>query len=328
MLTSSEVEELLRGMIIRRLGKRDLSQLFELNVKAFREDAATTGLSVDRLSRAAKLYSLIDTLLPLFDVFHKDFETILVAVSGNKLIGEIHLSPHGKKIWNLYSSAIDVMFRGRGVFRKLMEEALEYISKRHGERVFGSVRTDKIPVVKTFRKLKFEVFETRVLLRFEQDEIPTVDFDAGESIREFRPTDIEQIYQVCKSLSPRRMQVYKMTPADFLDSLLSRMMNRITWSYSKKWVMEMKGKIVGYVHFTFTPPQEAGKIESFCVLPSNKSSRLQSVFLSEVLRFLAAGNIRKVTASLNEEWRETIEIFERFGFKPFASVSEMVKELV
>jgi ribosomal protein S18 acetylase RimI-like enzyme/L-amino acid N-acyltransferase YncA len=328
MLTNSKVQETLRRMSIRRLRKRDLSHLFELNAKAFKEDAVTTGLSVDRLSRAVKLYGLLEKLLPLFDVFHKDFETILVAVSDNKLIGEIHLSPHGNKIWNLYSSAVDTMFRGHGVFRKLMKEALEYISKRHGERVFGSVRTDKIPVMKTFRKLEFEVFETQVLLRLVRSEIPLVKFGAGELIREFKPTDIAQIYQICRALSPRKMQLYKMAPADFLDSLVSRIMNRVAWSYSKKWVMAIEGKIVGYTHCIYTPPQEAGKIESFYVLRSNKSSELKGVLLSEVLRFLAARNIRKVTTSLNEEWRETIEIFERFGFRPFASVNEMVKELV
>jgi len=328
MLTNSEVEELLGGMTIRRIRKSELSQLFKLTGKAFEKEALITGLNVDRLSRVAKLYDLIDLLLPIFDVLRKDFETILVAVSGNKLIGEIHLSPQGKEIWSVASSAVDPMFRRRGIFKKLVREALRYVSKKHGKRVVLSVRTDNVPAVRVYNELGFEIFDRMLLLRSELDEIPSGDFDGDISAREVTSSDVERIYEICRALGPRRIETYKIEPADFLDSFLSYMKRRIAWSYSKRWVIEVKGGIVGYTHFTFTPPQEAAKIESFYVRPSSNSSKLTSFLLSEVLSFLVARNIGKVTTSLREERREAIEIFEHFGFKPLVTFYEMVKELV
>lgn len=319
-------ENVSEKMVIRPIRKKDFDQLFELVSKSFRKEIQITGLSVQRLSRLAKLYRLFEMLLPVFDLFHKDFDTILVAVSGGRLIGGIHLVPRGKKMWSLYSAAVDTMFRGHGVFRKLMKEALEYISKRHGERVFGSVRTDKIPVVKTFKKLKFEAFGKEILLQLELNKVPVVEFNESMLIREAKPADVGEVYQICKALSPKKTQVYKIAPGDFLDSFFSRMVNRMAWSYSKRWVMEINGRIVGYAQVTYTPPQKAGEILSFYVIP--KSSTLISFLLSEVLRFLATRNVRKLTTSLDEEWRETMQVFERFGFKRIATVHEMAKDLI
>lgn len=328
MLTNSKVGELVKQMVIRPIRKKDFDQLFRLASNSFRREMEITGLDLQRLSRVAKLYRMVEMLLPVFDVFHRDFETILVAVSGNMLIGEIHVVPHGKKIWSLDSSAVDVMFRRRGVYKKLLKESLEYISERNGERVVTSLWADNVAPVIMTKRLGFEIFEREILLQFEAGGIPDVEFDEGVSIREISSADVERVFEICEVLNPKKVQVYKMTPEDFLGSYFTRIMDKVTWSCSKKWVLEVHGEIVGYAHVTYVPSQQAGRIESFCVLPSDKSSKLTSVFLSKILEFFATKNVKKVTASINEEWKETIEMFKRFGFKPIASVYEMMKEPV
>ena len=175
--------------------------------------------------------------------------------------------------------------------------------------------------------MKFEVYEKDILLALKLSEIPNVKFGEGVSIRKIKRADVEQIYQICKTLSPREMLIYEIAPRDFLDSFLSRLISMMAWSFSKKWVIEVNGKILGYAHVTYIPPQKAGKIESFYVLPSNKSTELISPFLSKVLGFLATRNTRKVTVVLNEEWKETIETFKSFGFKPITFVYKRMREL-
>jgi ribosomal protein S18 acetylase RimI-like enzyme len=322
-----EVERLLRGMVIRRVRGRDFGQLFELIGSAFRRESVITGLSVERLSRVAKLYWLFEVVVPIFDLFGRDFETILVAVSGDKLIGEIHLSSHGRRIWSLDSSAVDVMFRRRGVYKRLLNEALEYISKRGGKRVVTSLWTDNIAPVKMTNRLGFVIFETDVLMRLELDRVPVVTSVEGASVREFGSADKERVYEICCSVDPAKMRVFKRTPDDFLDSFLSRLNGWLTWSCSKKWILEVDGEAIGYSHVVFTPPQRAGKIESFCVLPVEGFERLAEFFLGRILGFLALKGVRKVTVSLNREWERTIRVFEGFGFKSVAFVYEMVKEL-
>jgi L-amino acid N-acyltransferase YncA len=328
MLSNSEVERLLNRMLIRPIKSKDFGQVLELFSEAFKNEAKITGVDVQRYSRIAKLYRLVEIFLPVFDLFHKDFETILVAVSGDRLIGEIHVVPRGKNVWSLDSSAVDMNFRRRGVYDKLLNESLRYIFKRHGKRVVTSLWTTNVAPVKMTNRLKFKVFETQVLLRLEQCYIPTAEFYKDVLIRDVKLADLDEIYRICRILSPKKMKAYRMAPRDFRDSILSRLMSKITWSYSKKWVIEVKGKIFGYAHVTFIPSEETGKIESFYVLPSDGSSELTSFLLREVLKFLAKRNIRMLITCINEEWRETVEIFKSFGFKPIASVYEMVRKLV
>ena len=319
---------MLEKMVIRPIRKKDFDQLFELVGKSFRKEIQITGLDLQRLSRIAKLYDLIEMLLPVLAVFRRDSETILVAVSGNRVIGEIHVVPHGKRIWSLDSSAVDVTFRRRGVFKELMKKSLKYIYKRNGERITTSLWADNVASIKMTKRLGFKIFEKEILLQFKANGIPTVEFDENVLVRAIRRDDVERVFEICEILSPKKMQVYKSTPDDFLDSLFTRVMSRITWSCSKKWVLEIQGKIMGYVHITYVPQQAAGKIESFYVLPSDKFSKLTNGLLSKVLEFLATRNVKRVTTGLNEEWKETIQMFKRFGFEPVASVYEMIKEPV
>jgi ribosomal protein S18 acetylase RimI-like enzyme/L-amino acid N-acyltransferase YncA len=325
---NSEIKEMLEKMVIRPIKEQDFDQLFKLVNSSFRREIDITGLDLQRLSRVAKLYRIVEMLLSVFDVFHRDFETILVAVSGDRLIGEMHLVPHGKKIWSIDSTAVDAAFRRRGVYTKLFKESLKYISGRNGERVITSLRADNIAPVIMTKRLGLEIFERELFLQFEACGIPNVKLDENVSIRELSSADAERVFEICRLLSPRKMKVYKITPEDFVDSLFTRIMRRFTWSCSKKLILEMRGKIVGYAYVTYVPSQQAGRIESFYVLPSDRSSELTSIFLRKTLEFLETKNVKKVTTNLNEEWKETICIFEGFGFKPIALVYEMMKEPV
>lgn len=329
MSKNSEIEEMLKKMVIRPIRKKDFDQLFELINKSFREQTRFTGLDLQRLSRIAKLRRLIGMLRPLFDAFHRDFEIILVAASGNRLIGEIQLVPLGKKIWNINSIAVDSKFRRCGIGSRLTKEALRYVSERNGKKVSLHVWTDNFPALKIYKKFSFAVFEKEILLLCELLRKPIIKIETDDDvlIREVKPDDISHIRKIFEAVKPKKMQEYKIAPEDFRDSIFSHIKSRMAWACSKKWVLEMHGEILGYTHVMYVPRQKAGKIESFYVLPSDKSSELTSISLNKVLEFLATRNIKRVIASLNEEWKETIHIFEGFGFKPIASVYRMIKEL-
>jgi len=325
MTTNSEVEELLKKMVIRPITRKYFDRLFELVAEAYKKEIKITGGSVLRFSRIAKLYRLVQMFYPMFDILHKDYETILVAVSEDKLIGYSHIFPLGKRIWHIVTTAVDEKYRGRGIFKKLLKADLRYISKRNGERAFTYI---PLYLEKACKELKFDILAKETQLLVELGRIPIVDFYEGVSIREATSTDIERIYQIYTALSPKKARAFKIGPEDFRDSFVSRIRTIITWAFSKKWVIEMEGKIVGYVHVTYSPIQQTGEIQSFYVLPSSKSSKLTSLLLSETLRFLEERNIRKVTVFIDDEWKETMEIFARFGFKPITPNYVVVNELV
>jgi len=325
MTTNSEVEEILKGMVIQPITKKYFNPLFELVAEAYKKEIEITGGSVLRFYRIAKLFRLVQMFHPVFDIFHKDYETVLVAVSGDKLIGYSHIFPLGKRIWHIVTTAVDEKYRGRGIFKKLLKADLRYISKRNGERAFTYI---PLYLEKACKELKFDILAKETQFLVELDRIPTVGFSEGVSIREATSADIERIYQIYKAVSPKKARAFKIGPEDFRDSFLNRIRTEISWSYSKKWVIEMEGEIVGYVHFIYSPIQQTGEIPSFYVLPSSKSSKLTSLLLSEVLKFLTNRNIRKVTVFIDDGWKETMEIFERFGFKPITPNYVLVNELV
>jgi ribosomal protein S18 acetylase RimI-like enzyme/L-amino acid N-acyltransferase YncA len=315
-------------IVIRRAKRGDFSRVFELISEAFPTEIDIAGFDPRRLGRLARLYSVLSVFFFLLDFLHVDFETILVAVANGKVVGELHLVPHSKRIWSLDSSAVDTKFRGRGIYRKLMQESLGYISKRHGDRIVTSLWTTNVPAVKITGELKFETFEEQTLMhRTEINGISPVEIKENTTIRELKQSDIEQVFNLFKSLTPKRTEVYNVAPKDFLGGSVSRLRNKVAGINSNQLVLVTEGKIVGYAKVTYTSPKEAGSIESFYALSSNHSAELTRYLLKYVLTFLASRNIRRVIVNLNKEWKETIETFERFGFKPVASVYEMVRWL-
>jgi len=165
------------------------------------------------------------------------------------------------------------------------------------------------------------------MLHLEIDENALFDIKSDVSIKALQKKDIQQVYEICKKLDPKRMETYKFAPEDVFESFTGRLRKKLANVHSKRWVLRREGKVVGYASITYTSPKRAGNIESFYILPSKDSSELASVLLRHVLNFLSIRNIRKVLVSLNKESSEIIEVFQRYGFKHVAFVYEMVKKL-
>jgi len=315
------------GLKVRRVKGRDFEQLFRLVTEGFAREIEIVGLDMKRLQRMVKSYRLINNFLFFLNFLNVDFETILVATLNDKLVGEIHLVPHGRGIWSLDSAAVDKDFRGRGIYRKLMQEALDYIRKRHGKSVFTSLWTDNIAPIKITSELQYDVFAAETLMLYELCEILQTNNSEGILIRDVKHDDIEQIFDVCQIAYPKKIHAQGLTPKDFSDSISKRMRNRVSGTSSKRLAIEVEGKIVGYAHLTYTSPKEACNIEFLCLLPSVDPSQCMPSLAKYVSNLLAEKNIRKVVVSLNKEWKEMIEVFQKFGYKPFASAYQLVKEL-
>lgn len=235
--------------------------------------------------------------------------------------------PHGRRIWSIESAAVDSQFRGRGIFRNLMKEAVGYIAQRRGERIVGFFLTSNIAAAKVLRELEFEIFEERSLMHLEIRENSPPDIKSDLLIKALQKEDIQQVHEICKRVDPTRMKTYKIVPEDLLDSFAGRLRKKIANIHSKKWVLHRDGKAVGYASLTYTSHEEAGNIESFYILPSENSSELANVLLGHVLNFLWTRNVRSVLVSFNKECTETLELLLRFGFKHIDFIGDVMKRL-
>jgi len=314
-------------VMIRRVKKGDFEQFFKLIVEGFKREVDIVGLDIRRFKHIAKFYGVATVFLPLLDFLNIDFETILVAVAQNRIVGEIHLVPHGKRIWSIDSATTDKNFRGRGIFRKLMKEALRYASKRHGERVITSMWMDNIATIKITRELGYTLFAKETLLVGELSKTHCVQSNENLLIREIKRPDVEQVYPIFRRFNPKRTQAYGITHDDIVDSVFERFRNKFALTNSRRLVMETRGKIVGYAHATYTSAREACNLELFCTLPSVDPLGLVGSLLGYMSSLLAVRNIKKVVVNIDEDHTETIAAFQHFGFKPIASIYKVVKEL-
>lgn len=314
-------------IVIRRIKRSEFDQTFKLIAEAFQRETEISGLDVGRLKRMARFYSIISGFSFVFDMLHIDLETILVAVSNRRIVGEVHLVPLGKRMWSINSVAVDAQFRRRGIYRNLMKDALEYVAQRHGRKIVQSIRIDNVAPMKIAGELKFEVYEERNLLHLEMDEVSHRDNRRYLLMRAVKPVDIKRISEISKSLCLKKPQTNEAMFDCFQESFLSRFRNRIARVHSEKWVWSLEGVVVGFAGVTYTSPCEAGNIEPFHVLASKDRSELAGCFLTHILDFLVARNIRKVNASLNREWADVIGAFQRFGFKHFVFQFHMEKPI-
>lgn len=313
-------------IVIRPIKQGDFDALFILLSRAFRE-IGIRSFDSQRFQRNAKLYRLTKFLMPVFDFFHKDYPAILVATLENKVVGEVHLVPLWKEIWTIDSLAVDPTYSGRGIGYNLIKGSVEYTMKRRGKKALSSIRTDNAPALKIAERLGFSPFQKTHMFFQEIKNPPEVSIPPDVLIRRFQPTDAEGVFKVCKVADPTKTKAYNMSPKDFQTSPLEWVLNKILQLHSRKLVMEVEGRIVGYAQVACTSQHEAAKIEYFCILPNSDLPRLAEALLTRILNFLAGKNIKKVRVSLDEKREETIEAVKQKGFRPLASFYEVAKKL-
>lgn len=314
-------------IVVRRIRKKDFAQFFKVLQRAFGREIEIVGLDLQRLFRIVKFYNLIDVLFRILDAMKIHPPAILVAISKREVVGGVHIVPSGNKIWTIDSLVVDPNFRRRGLGALLVSEALKYVWNGRGKKALAYVRADNLPGLKIRKRLRGRLFDERVLMIYRLDEISVHKFQSAFSIREVEPKDAFRIYQLCQTFDCKKMREFQLTSRNFLYSTSERVMSGLGLLFSKKWVLEEKGRVIGYGHVTYTSPKEAAKIETFCLLSSTRMSNLATLLLNKIFSNLQERGIKKVVASLSEESKEMIEIFKSLGFEPIGTFYGVAHEL-
>jgi len=314
-------------IIIRPIARGDFNALFLLLSRAFTRAIEIRGFDPQRFQRNARLYSLSKFVIPLFDLFHKDYPALLVAVSEDRIVGEVHLVPIGKRTWTIDSLAVDPTYSGQGIGRNLIREAIEYAKKRRGKKVLSTIRTDNTPALKIAERLGFTPLQKTEVFFQKTENQTAATIPPNASIRRFRPIDAKDVFTICDLADPRRTEAYNMTPKDFINSVLDLVLDKMLQLHSERLVLEAERRIVGYAKITYTSRREAAKVEYFCILPSPHLPRLADALLTFILNYLEQKNIERVRISIGENRKETIESLKQKGFQRLTSLYEIAKNL-
>ena len=310
----------LNTIVVRRIRKKDFAQFMSVVRRAFSEEIEIVGLDLQRFSPVVRFFNLVDPLSRVLDTIGVYLPTILVAVSQDDVIvGGVHIAPFGNGVWTIDSLAVDPNYRRLGIGVRLISEAVKYVWNGRGERALTYVRSDNVPSLSIRRRLRGEFFDRRVLLLSELNETSTAKDTGGFSIREVKSEDVLQILQLCNKLDPKKAATFRITAGNFQYSLLEHLLGKLRLSFSKRLTLKAEDKIVGYIHLTCTSPEEAGRIESFYVIGDSDLHYRTTVLLNRAFQILHERNIKKVTVSLSQDWKEMRQILENIGFKPYAS---------
>lgn len=278
------------------------------------------GLDLQRFSNIVRFYDLVDWLSPLLDSLHVHVQTILVAASkAGSVVGGVHLVPYSKDIWTIDSLAVDPDYRQHGLGARLISATLKFVGDHHGRKALTYVRADNVPSLRIKKELSGEFFDRRVLLMYNLDKTLNEKVKNDFLTREAKPKDVFEIYELCRINDLEKATVFEMSPRSFIRSTFTFFMDAVGLVSSKKWVLTIQGKIVGYVDLTYTSPNEAAKIEAFYVRDKSDLLRLVTALLNRVFETMEKARIRKVAVNLSERQKETIQILEDLGFKRLAS---------
>ncbi|HKZ93506.1 MAG TPA: GNAT family N-acetyltransferase [Candidatus Bathyarchaeia archaeon] len=331
-LTEARIKSSSDKIVVRRIRTCDFVRLAEILNTAFQREIAIVGLETNRLMDFRKYHTFVEVLYPIFDFFHRDYSTILVASLKDKVVGEVHVVPLGKRIWTIDSLAADPNRSGKGVGFSLIKGSVEYIAKKGGKRALSSIRTDNMPALKIAQKLGFQPYQkSTMLFHSVKASSSTVGTSKDGSIRKLKSTDAHKVFEICKASNPTRVYERELQPKDFEIHLLNSpsewMQNRLTQVNSEKLVVESKGEIVAYAHLTYTSPNEAARIDPLCISLSSDVPKIVDMLLRHTADFLSDKGITTLITTVNDECQEMIKVLEQKGFRKVASFHEIVKNL-
>lgn len=306
-------------VVIRPIKGKDFNKLFGIVQRAFKKEIEIKGLDLSRFSRTIMLYRAFRLLFPVLGLLHITFPVVLVAEISNNIAGEVHLVPHGKGIWTIDSLAVDPDSVKQGIGLRLIKESVDFLYRKRVKRVLTSVRADNVPALRIREKLGYEIFDKRVLLLSEVKRAPVSELaERPVLIRDMKPEDRGRIYEIARVVDTRKVQTYRITPEDFVDSFAKQLIDRVTKSHSKKFVIDMQGEIRAYGHVSYTSPLEAARLESLYIMPSDNSAELYQMLVQRILRFLQALGINRVVVELNADHEEAIETLTNLDFNLLA----------
>ena len=146
---------------------RDVRGVVRLVEEAFGGELNPTAQKTLRdlrwLSRTAWLLGPFLWTTPFADLFSG-----FVWVEGQQVVGNVTLTQSrggGPGCWLVSNVVVDPAYRGRGIGRALMDQALARIRSRNGRRIILQVRADNRPAIHLYRDMGFVAVDTLLEMR-------------------------------------------------------------------------------------------------------------------------------------------------------------------
>ncbi|RLI14113.1 hypothetical protein DRO41_06305 [Candidatus Bathyarchaeota archaeon] len=322
----ADENDFFKDMLIRDFCKSDLHDLLDVARLSFAPEFELTGFDVDRIKKLVnQAFGPIGRIFLGFSkIFGKERFKFFVAEVNSRVVGGTMVTKHGR-IGYISTVMVHPAYRRKGIARRLMESALNYIHKRNMRRAVLHVVSTNVPAKNLYTKLGFKEFEKITYLVSDTDSLSELENIEGVQVRSFQKDDINAVYSLMKSSEdPKHLEILDFKKDDLKTPLITRVFHLFRES---RMVALYHNKVIGYVQATYTTANEAGRIINIQVHPKMRGKGVEELLISSAINEIKKKiGVKKILGTASLKRPELIVAMERLGFKKHFELSGMFLE--
>ena len=320
------MNETVDDVLIREFCKSDLNDLLEVLGLSFSEELEVSGFDPDHAKKMVdQMFGIIGRVFLGFSkLFGKEPIKFLVAEVNRRLVGTAMVNRRGK-VGYISTVMVHPTYRRKGIARKLMKNALNYIQNKNLKRAVLHVVSTNVPAKNLYTELGFREFEKTAHLVGNIDHFSQAENVEGVQIRNFQKKDTDAVYELMKaSEDPKHLEIFDLKKEDLKTPFVQRVFH---FSTESKIVAFHGDSVIGYAQAICTTPNEAGRVRNIQVCPEMRSKGIEEMLINAAINEIKKAGTKKVTATASLKRPELIAAMKRFGFKKHLEMEGMVLEI-
>ncbi len=316
---------LVSGLSIRDFRKSDLHNVIEVASLSFAKEFEVTGFDLNHIEKLVnRIFGIPGRVfLTISRVLGVEPFKLLVAEVSDRVVGTTMISRDGRVA---YISAVIVHpnYRRRGIARRLLESALEYIRAKKIRRAVLHVIPTNSPAKTLYAELGFKDFERIARLTMNTELILRPEDVGGVKIGCFRKSHANAVYHLIQvSEDPKHLEIFDFKKSDLQDTVLESVFR---FSTRRRIVAVRDNHPIGYVEAVYTTPQEAGQIDNVQVCPEMKGRGIEEMLIYQGASEINRIGTKKIIGTASSGKPELITAMEKLGFKRCLELDGMFAE--
>ncbi len=312
---------------IRDFRKTDLDGALEVLELSFVEEFEVEGLDPEHARKLAnQMFGVPGRILRgLLKLLGKEFFRFLVAESDGKVIGTTMVTRQ-RKVAYISAVAVHPDFRRKGIARKLMSSALQYVKTQKMKRAVLHVIATNMPAKALYLNLKFREFEKTALLSADVEELAPPEQTAKIEIADFQGNHADVVYELFQtSEDPKHLEILDYRKNDLKTTFFERVFHL---HQKVQMIASLNERIIGYVEATYTTSKEAGRIGNVQVSPELKGKGVEEMLTYAAVNRIKRAGTKKVTGTASSHRQELIAAMTKLGFQKRLELDGMYIELI
>jgi len=293
---------------------------------SFAKEFEVTGFDSDHIRKMVdQMFGILGRIFLGFSkLFGKEPFKMFVAEIDRRVVGTTMVTKQGK-VGYISSVMVHPTYRRKGIARKLMTSALDYIQKKMNKAVLHVVSMN-VPAKSLYAKLGFKEFEKIAYLVGNIDYLLKAEDVKEIQIRNFQKDDnLDEVFDLINSSEdPKHLKTFDFKKNDLKTPVIKRVFHFFA---EKKIVALDHINVVGYAQAIYTTANEAGKIRNVHLYPKDRSKGIEEMLINAAVNEIRKVGTKKVLVTASLERQELISAIKRLGFEKHLEMVGMVLEL-